>query len=70
MSGTILAFPTDRMLGAMAHDARVQWVFWAIDGKPNPIKKQLIVWSAAVEVGLLSRQEATALLRGLGLSPA
>jgi len=67
MSASVIDFPRSRKLEKFPNDARMEWLFIALDGHENAVKKRLIVLGASAEVGFLSDQQATALISALGL---
>jgi hypothetical protein len=67
---SVIPFPWERTLGSLPNDARQEWLFIALDGKPNATKKRLICLAASPEVGFLDRQQATILIGALGLEAA
>jgi hypothetical protein len=67
LTGRVVHFPWERSLELLGNDARMEWLFAALDGHPNPSKKRLIVLAASPQVGFLNLQQATVLLSALGL---
>jgi hypothetical protein len=67
MSGELLHFPFGKTIGAVPNDARMEWLFRALDGHLNVVKKRLILEARTPEVGFLGDQQATILISALGL---
>jgi len=70
VTGEVIPFPSERTLGLLPNDARMEWLYSALDGRPNSAKKRLIILAASPEVGFLDRQQATILISALGLEEA
>ena len=66
----VIRFQWERTLRLLPNDARQEWLFIVLDGKPNATKKRLIVLAASPEVGFLDCQQATVLISALGLEAA
>jgi hypothetical protein len=65
---SVIRFPFERTIGLIPNDARIEWLYRALDGHPNVRKKRLILEACRPEVNFLDRQQGTVLIDALGLA--
>ena len=68
--GALSNSPGSRTLRLLPDNDRLRWLYVALDGKPNAVKKRLILLARTPEVDFLDDRTAEILIHALGLEAA